>query len=126
MASFKRSYVWIALAMGLQWGCSQDPESSATTQPANPSPPTADAEPASSGSKTERALAAIDKLAEAGNVDKAAAQLVQLRMKGTRFSKDEAAAYRDSLAYVYDLALDQQDTAKGKAALKILQANSAF
>lgn len=79
-------------------------------------------------SRIERDLLAIDKLTDAGDVDKAAAGLVRMRMKGAQFSSDEAAAYRDSLAIAYDkaLELDDEGSAKGKAAMKILQSNGSF
>ncbi|MCS1408068.1 MAG: hypothetical protein M2R45_01233 [Verrucomicrobia subdivision 3 bacterium] len=47
-----------------------------------------------------------------------------MRMKGTKFSRDESAAYRNSLSFVYDRALEVADSPKGK--MKILQSSSNF
>ena len=78
--------------------------------------------------RVERVLAKIDELTDRGDVDRAAGELIKMRMKGTRFSADEAAAYRDSLAYVYDRAIELVDEGnpKANAALKMLQSNGTF
>ena len=78
--------------------------------------------------RVERALAKIDELTDRGDVDRAAGELIKMRMKGTRFSADEAAAYRDSLAYVYDRAIELVDEGnpKANAALKKLQSTGTF
>ena len=78
--------------------------------------------------RVERALAKIDELTDRGDVDRAAGELIKMRMKGTKFSADEAAAYRDSLTYVYDRAIELVDEGnpKANAALKMLQSNGTF
>lgn len=109
-------------------GCSSDSDSEENQGSAISDLGADEEKPSVTLSKIERALLAIDELTDGGDVDKAAAGLVRMRMKGTQFSADEAAAYRDSLSIAYDKALDLADEgdAKGKAAMKILQSNGAF
>ena len=107
-------------------GCSSDIEESHVSETSDIAAD--EGKPPVKLSKIERELLAIDKLTDGGDVDKAAAGLVRMRMKGAQFSSDEAAAYRDSLSIAYDKALELADDgdAKGKAAMKILQSNGAF
>lgn len=109
-------------------GCSSDSDSEENQGNARSDLAADEGKPSVILSKIEQALLAIDELTDGGDVDKAAAGLVRMRMKGTQFSSDEAAAYRDSLSIAYDKALDLADEgdAKGKAAMKILQSNGAF
>jgi len=109
-------------------GCSSDSDSKEKQGNARSDLAADEGKPSVTLSKIEQALLAIDELTDGGDVDKAAAGLVHMRMKGTQFSANEAAAYRDSLSIAYDKALDLADEgdAKGKAAMKILQSNGAF
>jgi hypothetical protein len=117
--------IGVSLMLG---GCSSESESEANQRSAGADIVADEGKPAVKLSKIERELLAIDALTDGGDVDKAAAGLVRMRMKGAQFSSDEAAAYRDSLSIAYDKALELADdgNAKGKAAMKILQSNGAF
>lgn len=127
----RRTNLWVILVSFtslLLWGCSSKEETAPSAPPVQTDRTDTGETATAKLSKTERELLAIDKLAEAGKVDKAAAALVKMRMKGTQFSADEAAAYRDSLSLVYDrtLELEEEGDARAKNALKILQSNGAF
>ena len=86
---------------------------------------------ASSGKSKETTAAATqitaaEKMLKAGEMDKAAAQLMQVQALTPNFSPKEAANYRQTMQDVYTAALEgaQKGDPKARAALQMLKASA--
>jgi hypothetical protein len=71
-------------------------------------------------------LSAVQEAVKKGEVDKAAAQLLQMKEAAANFSPKEAAQYRDVMSDAYSKALEaaQRGDPKGVAALQMIRATT--
>ena len=73
---------------------------------------------------TSGAISAARDQLKKGNVDSAAARLVQLQVQGAAFNTQQAKDYRQTLSEAYDRAFEaiERGDPKGQAALQLLRA----